>query len=419
MNNIHQNIDHGIKYLLILLGFSIPVSTAVTSIVLGLFVLCWFLDNGADRFARWGRILKSNPVAFMGLVIFLMHVIGLAYTDGEKEKIIESLSDGAKFLCIGMVMAYFADQKFHSAFLLSFIFSMGLVLLLSCLLWLGLLPDFIPVKGTAHNSVVFHDYIKQNGFMAFAAFVAAVQARSPETGTVKKWLWAGFSLLALFNVLFMVGGRTGHVIVIVLAVYYFLTWDWTKSLAALTLIVVVFGTFAWTHPSNLLFSRARAVIIETKKWANQKPGDHQLTSIGLRLDWYLDSVKMIRQNPVFGTGTGSFKTTHGRFVENTGKKPTENPHNEYLMTGVQFGLVGLLMLLGFFAVQWRQTVFFRDRRQKLMARGLVLLMLIACLTTSPLQDNAEGWFFVFMSGFLFAGFNSSGTAEEKVKEQHI
>ncbi|WP_024335010.1 O-antigen ligase family protein [Desulfotignum balticum] len=416
MKPYFQHLHSANKYLLVLFGFCIPVSTALTNVVLGLVVLVWLLDNGADRFARWGRILKSNPVAMMGLAVFLMHVIGLFYSDGDKEKIIESLSDGAKFLFIGMVMVYFTDKKFHPAFLLSFISAMGLILLLSSLLWVGLLPDFISVKGDASNCVVFHDHIKQNIFMAFAAFVAAIKARNSGTGPVLKWLWAGFSLLAMFNVLFLVGGRTGHVILVVLALYYFLTWDRSKSLIAGVLIVVLFGTFAWYNPSNLLFVRAQEVIEEVRKREYDS-----YSSSGLRLEWFFNSLNIIKQNPVVGSGTGSFKTIYDRFVEKTEMKPTDNPHNEYLMTAVQFGLAGLLVLLGFFAVQWRQTVFFEDRGQKLMARGFVLLMLIACMTASPLQDNAEGWFFVFMSGLFFAGChtNEAASASEKVKEQHI
>jgi O-antigen ligase len=409
-----QHLHSANKYLLVLFGFSIPVSTALTNVVLGLLVLCWLLDNGANRFARWGRVLKTNPVAVMGLVVLVMHVAGIAYTDGDKEKIMESLEDGAKFLFIGMVMVYFADKKFQPAFLMSFVFAMVLILLMSCLLWLGVLPEFISVKGNASNSVIFHDHIKQNIFMAFAAFVAAVQARKPGIGAVRKWLWAGFSLLAMFNVLFMVAGRTGHVIVLVLAGYYFLTWDRAKSLIFGTLILVSFGVFAWHNPSNILFTRAQEVIEDVKKWEYDS-----YSSSGLRLEWFFNSLDIIEQNPVFGTGTGSFKTTYDRFVEKTEMKSTDNPHNEYLMTAVQFGIAGLLVLLGFFAMQWRQTFFFEDRLQQLMARGFVLLMLVSCMTASPLQDNAEGWFFVFMTGLLFAGVNNSRTAEAKMEEQHI
>jgi O-antigen ligase len=418
MKPFFQHLHLVNKYLLVLFGFCIPVSTAVTNVVLGLLVLCWLLDNCADRFVRWGRVLKTNPVAVMGLVVFLMHVIGLVYTDGDKEKIIESLSDGAKFLFIGMVMVYFSDERFQPAFLFSFVSAMGLTLFLSGLLWVGLLPDFIPVKGDASNCVVFHDHIKQNIFMAFAAFVAAVKARSSGAGPIQKWLWTGFCLLAMFNVLFMVAGRTGHVIVMVLAAYYFLTWDRTKSLVAGALILVLFGTFAWINPSNPFFSRIRVVIEEVTAWDHKKPA-HRLSSSGLRLEWYLNSLKIIKQHPMFGTGTGSFKATYNDFVKNTGMKTTDNPHNEYLMTAVQFGLAGLLVLMGFFAVQWRQAVFLKDRRQIFMARGFVLLLLMACMTASPLQDNAEGWFLVFMSGLLFAGLNNRCAAEGKVKERHI
>lgn len=415
MKQYFQHLHLANKYLLVIFGFCIPVSTALTNVVLGLLVLGWLLDNGSDRFVRWGRVLKTNPVAMMGLIVFLMHVAGLTYTDGDKEKIFESLSDGAKFLFIGMVMIYFSDKRFRQAFLLSFVTAMALILLMSCLLWLELLPEIISVKGDASNCVIFHDHIKQNIFMAFAAFVAALQARKSGSGVVQKWLWALFSLLALFNVLFMVQGRTGYVIVIALVLYYFLTWNRTKSLVAGILIVFLFGTFAWFNPSNPLFSRIQAIVDEVKEWDYKKPAS-ELSSSGLRLEWYLNSLKIIKQNPVLGSGTGSFKSTYKEFVKNTERKITDNPHNEYLMTAVQFGLAGLLVMLGFFGTQWHQAGVFKDFFRTCMARGFVLLMMTACMTASPLQDSAEGWFFVFMSGFLFAGINNRSPAEEKVRE---
>jgi O-antigen ligase len=164
------------------LFFSSPCPRQLTNVILGLVLLFWLLDNGSDRFAGWGRILKSNPVAVMGLVIFLMHVAGLAYTDGQTEKIIESLSDGARFLFIGMMMVYFTEGRGSSAVVLSFLSVMAGILFLSCLLWLDLLPKIIAVKGDASNAVIFHDHIKHNIFMAFAAFAAGVKARQSGPG---------------------------------------------------------------------------------------------------------------------------------------------------------------------------------------------------------------------------------------------
>jgi O-antigen ligase len=408
MKKLFQNLSNINKYLLVLLGFCIPVSTALTNVVLGLLIFFWILDNIPDRFRKWGQILKTNPVALMGIAVFFIHVAGIFYTEGEKEKIIESLSDGVKFLFIGMVMIYFKDEKFRPAFLFSFLCAMAVTLVLSYLLWLNLLPDVIPVKGTPSNCVIFHDHIKQNIFMACAAFFAALWARKPGIGPLEGWCWGLISLLALFNVLFMVQGRTGHVIIIVLSIYYLVTWNKAKSLATGALILVLFGAFAWQNPSNPLISRAHTVIKEVREWDHEKPADRKSSS-GLRLEWWVNSLKLIKKDPVLGTGTGSFKAVYIDLVKHTGMQQTDNPHNEFLMTTVQFGVVGLLVMIGFFGVQWRHAGFSGRQPQVAMTRGFILLMLIACMTASPLQDNAEGWFFVFMSGFFFARLGTGRT----------
>jgi O-antigen ligase len=218
----------------------------------------------------------------------------------------------------------------------------------------------------------------------------------------------------------MVQGRTGHLIVVALVLYYFVTWDRVKSLVTGVVILLAFGTFAWMNPSNPLFSRAQTAIDEVRNWSPDKPAQ-STEAIGIRVEWFFNSMQIIRQNPVIGTGTGSFDTTYREFVKHTGMLSTDNPHNEYLMTTVQFGFVGLMVLFGFFAVQWYCAGRYVDFRQTIMARGFVLLMLIACMTASPLQDNAEGWFFVFMSGLFFAGChtNEAASTSEKVKEQLI
>ena len=392
------------RWLLVLLGFFIPISTALTNVVLALFLLFWILDNISDRFKRWILVLKSNPVAFMGLIIFLIHVAGVLYTNGEKKKILESLDDGAKFLFISMAMIYFKDKQYQSTFLFSFVLAMSITLILSYLLWAGMLPRFIPVKGGPQDCIIFLNHIAQNIFMAFMAFMAAVWSRTA-IGHRKKIFWGVFSFLALFNVLFMVEGRTGHLIVAVLFLYYFISWDRVKSLIIAGFVLLSLVVFAWVAPSNSLILRAKIVIEEINAWEYGKPANNKSSS-GLRLEFYINTLKIIKENPVFGTGAGSFEKAYKGSTKNTGMHPTDNPHNEYLMTTAQFGLVGLLALLGFFWVQWHSAKFFEDSQQTILSRGFVLTMLFACMVTSALVDHAEGWFFALMSAFLFAGLDT-------------
>jgi O-antigen ligase len=400
MRPLFQRVNQINKVLPVLLIFVIPVSTALTNIVLGLLFLCWILVNGSDRFRTWLEFLRSNPVAQMGTAVFCMYLLGMFYTGGENAQVVESLSDGVRFLCIGMMMVYFKEDGIRRAFLAAFMTVMGVILVLSCLLWLDSLPAMIPVKGNSANCVVFHDHIKHNIFMAFAAFYAGLQIRNPGTGVFRKGFWTVFSLAALANVLFMVAGRTGHVIVLILLAYYLLTWSRAKSMAAGILVLLLLGVFAWINPSNPFFSRARTAIEEVKDWQYDQPAD-LTSSSGLRMEWMVNSLQIIRENPLIGTGTGSFKAVYSRFVAHTQMTVTDNPHNEYLMTAVQFGLAGVLLLLAFFWMQWRHAGSFQDPVQGRAARGLVLLMMTACLTASPLQDSAEGWFFVFMGALFF------------------
>lgn len=390
------------KWLLVLMGFVIPLSTAATNVVLGLVLLFWILDNIPDRFQRWVSVLKTNPVAFMGLVFFLIHVAGLLYTGGEMERIFESLMDGARFLFISLAMIYFRDKQYHSRLLFAFSLAMGITLLLSCLLWMDRLPGFIPVKGNPMDSNIFLNHIAQNLFMAYMAFLAALRARDAGSKYGQRILWAVFSLLALVNVLFMVGGMTGHLVAGVLFLYFFLSWDRNKSLIAAGSLLFILAGFAWMNPSNSIFLRTQGMIEEIKAWEYGKKASGQSSS-GLRLEFYTNTVKIIKENPVWGTGTGGFENAYRQLTEKTGMNPTDNPHNEYLMTTAQFGFAGLAALLGFFLAQWRSAGFFQDNTQILMARGFTLTILFAAMVSSPLQDNAEGWFFALMSAHLFAG----------------
>jgi O-antigen ligase len=394
------------KWLLVWMGFVIPLSTAATNVVLGLVLLFWILDNISDRFQRWVSVLKTNPVAFMGLVVFLIHVAGMLYTLGEKEKVFESLMDGARFLFISLAMIYFKDKQYHSRLLFAFSLAMGITLLLSCLLWMDRLPGFIPVKGSPVDSNVFLNHIAQNLFMAYMAFLAAVRARDAGSNYGQKILWGTFSLLALVNVFFMVGGMTGHLVAGVLFLYFFLSWDRSKSLIAAGLVLLILGVFAWMNPSNSIFLRSKNAIEEIKAWEYGKKAS-RTSSSGLRLEFYTNTVKIIKENPVLGTGTGGFENAYGQLTEKTGMNPSDNPHNEYLMTTAQFGFAGLAALLGFFLAQWRSAGFLLGNPgQAVAARGFVLTIVVAAMVSSPLQDNAEGWFFALMSACLFAGSDS-------------
>jgi O-antigen ligase len=106
-------------------------------------------------------------------------------------------------------------------------------------------------------------------------------------------------------------------------------------------------------------------------------------------------------------GTGGFKGAYAALVKNTGMDPTANPHNEYLMVAIQLGLAGLVLLFWLLLTLWRRAADLPGRFERSAARGLVVWILAASLVSSTLIDHTEGFFFVWMSAFCFAGWSAA------------
>ena len=126
----------------------------------------------------------------------------------------------------------------------------------------------------------------------------------------------------------------------------------------------------------------------------------------MRLETWANSVELVRQHPVVGVGTGGFESAYEKQVAGTGMMKAENPENQYLLTTVQLGVVGLVALLAFFAFQWRWPGGLATRTDVHLARGLVILMVVGCAFNSFLSDHTQALFYAWLSGMLFAGFRS-------------
>jgi len=129
---------------------------------------------------------------------------------------------------------------------------------------------------------------------------------------------------------------------------------------------------------------------EARAYSN---GDARPTSIGFRLEAWRSALISIQAHPVAGTGAGSWgqrydiaQAAAGRPNEN----PTDgNPHQEFLLWGVELGLGGIVLLLGILA-----SIFQLSRRMQIQERratqSALLATVIACLFNCALYDALIG-----------------------------
>lgn len=393
-----------VRWSAIALGFSIPISVALDSMLAAIILLGLLLSlNYSDKLS----VVRGNPVAWLAVALFLFYLVGCTYSIGSHEDALESLSKAARLLFIPLLIIVFQAADVRRRAWNGFMGAMLLTLFLSYWLWAGLLPAGGIIRGSVDNPTIFKLHITHNLFMAFTAFACAVQARHAATPR-QRGVWGALAVLAAINVLFMVQGRTGHLVLLVLLAYAGWAWWRWKGLASALVVIGMLVVMAFMLPSSALYQRANLARHEFSVAQSDVAAN---TSVGQRMEFYRNTLELVRQRPLFGAGTGGFKQAYAEQVIGTERVATSNPHNEYLMVAAQLGLAGLALMLALFVTQWRVTAHLSSMREQVLARGMVLAIMAASAVSSTLIDHAEGWFYVWMSGLMFAALNRNSSSK--------
>lgn len=404
-----QALNRVSLWLIAALAFAIPMQVAVNNLVLALLLLAALPVFGKSLPGE----IRRNPVARVALVLFGLLLLGTLWGETRWGEALGILGKYLDVALIPLFMLLLQDPAVRARSLSAFFGIMTVVLALSWAIGLHLLPLNDAVRmlvGPAtlvDNPSIFHSHITQGMLTSFACFLFALRARESSGHT--RMLFIALSVLAGANVIFMLQGRTGYLVLF--ALLGWLGWcslgeemrrrgrtlGWGHALAAL-LVPLLMLAAAWQAVPRF-HERVEVAVNEMRTW---QPGqNHETSSMGTRLDFYSNTLQLIAERPLAGYGTGGFGAAFARQTAGAGVLPTKNPHNEYLMLCVQVGLLGPLLLVLLFATQWRNAArlpaFERDA-----GRGLVLAYALTSLLNSMLLDHTEGLFFAYMTAWIFA-----------------
>jgi O-antigen ligase len=384
-------------YFIIFACFSIALSTAFMSIAMGLFVIAWTLSgNYLEKF----KLIKNNYAAIISMALFFLYAVGMFYSSVSWDDRLSWWLKYHKLLYIPLIISVLTVEEYRKLAIKAFLAGMLMILVISYLKWLGIVP---------HNDIgqgyfVFKGRIAHNIFMAYTMYLALQLAI--QSSNWKRWIWIVVSLLAAINIIFLVNGRSGQVIMLVLFGWFcWEAWRW-KSIQLLALLAIVISGFYFL--SNDL---PKGRLLEIKQEVMSHDPSQAPTSSGLRLEFYKNSVALIKQNPFFGGGTGSFENEYRLLAETQKTVSTyvPNPHNEFLLTGQELGVVGLLLLGAFFVIPWilsyRIDAINKNMHSEGYAlRGLVLTIVVGSLFNSLLLDAGEGKFYCVLAGVLLSAY---------------
>lgn len=131
------------------------------------------------------------------------------------------------------------------------------------------------------------------------------------------------------------------------------------------------------------------------------------TSVGVRLRMYEEAVMGIEEHPLLGTGLGSWLPRwHGVWQQLGATQPPgmhdefseiNNPHNDFLLTGMEIGIPGMLLMAWLFA-----AFFWSGWRSRSTLGGVTVIFATSIVGTAmvnaPLRDAALGMTLLWLLG---------------------
>lgn len=372
-------------FITVLLVVSIYFSTTIAIVVSALLGVVWLLST---QFIELPGTLKRNPVAAWALLLLAWFILGSCYTSATNSAAFSMIMKYRELLFIPVLISFLTTERYRSWVWKAFFIASVLALLFSYLMYF----DILDLNNQGDAS--FKGRITHSVFISFFAFFCAHKAYDNQRYAK---LYLALFILSLHNLFFVVPGRTGQLIVVALVLLFAIQRFGNKerllSVVAVALLVTLFFNFSDKA------SRINEGIANTQAYLKPVPEQTE-SSMGLRFTFWKYSLKLIAEKPLFGHGTGSFSKEYKRLVPDVRFKST-NPHNEFFMIGVQLGLAGLFIYSGFLVSQFYTAKKLPDK-EKWLAQGLLLSLIITSLFNSPILDHTEGHWFATMIALCFS-----------------
>ena len=379
--------------LLILFGISLPLSVATNNILGVLMILFWLYKQ---EYAFTWRIVRNSKVSMAVLLFIALHAVGLLWTE-DMAWGLHMLSKEWKFLLIPIMMT-FVKREHIRYYISAFLFSMSISEILSYMVWLEVIPPIH--KATVYDPTPFMHHTSYNPFLAFAIYLVGYFIFFDKSLSKTQKTVLGLFFVAMSINMFITGGRAGQVGYIVVVLILFFQFFNTQPFKAILLSVLLLGsvfTIAY-YNSKVFHDRMNLVISNIANFKKDKN-----TSVGLRINFVINTCRMIEANPIFGVGTGDYKNTYIELSNkySPGTLPTTQPHNMYLLEmstlGI-FGLFGLLYLL------YTQLVFAYKEPNHFKSHtgaALPLLFFVLMFSDAYLLGHFTTMLFIYFSSFLY------------------
>ena len=385
---------------------SLPIGfVSLAKVVLFIGTLIVLLQNFKPVANSAATVVTRRLTPILIFVILAAFAASMLWTSGSQAEAFNSLSKYGKLLIIPIFCVLIKSRKEALYALASFSAAQLFLVISAWMLFLKLpVPWALSQVSLSHN-VVFSSYLDES--LMSAVFAAVIwHLRDLVPGKYGSYFAIGAVLLALGHVFFLLQGRSAHVVAILLitlSITFQLPHKYRIAVAITPFFLVTLLYFTSPKVQTRLDSLKKEVqTFSFKQGVDVNSG----SSSGIRLHFWHLATQSILENPVLGSGAGSWSNEFNRLEHihnptHSRIQPLGNPHQEYLLWGVQLGVPGILFLLALMMSILKDTLLM-DKQSARASQSALLALAVACLFNSSLYDAQIGDYFCVALGLLLA-----------------
>jgi len=345
----------------------------------------------------------TTPLFQSFALFFMLHMIGFEWLE------VESINWHKSWM-IWMIpiLAVSVDKHTARKGVYAFVIGMMLAELYVYYNIFSIWEDYL--KGSYGDFLLPKSHITYNPFLAISVGLLLTTLLAGQYKNIRLIVAIIFLITMVAN-MFMTGGRAGQVgfIFIWLAISYYYLRHNASGLYGMVISLVFVLVIAW-NTSPVFKARALKAVNDVSQYeetvnnAIKTSKKNTETSVGLRLHWNEHSLKLFKESPIYGYGTGSFENTFNNYAENSSELvfKTSNPHSNHMLILVQFGIVGFLIYLNMFYQQIRAANMMpRDYEFRAMAFVLPFFFILISFYDSYIWGHHTQALFAYLTAIFY------------------
>lgn len=403
---LKQEIADKIKYfLMIVFTVLLPFNKKLIPAVIAIWTIIWLIEG---RFLKKFQQLKLSLPLILLIVFFLIHLLGLFYTQNMKSGWFD-IEVKLSLIVMPLIILdnkLILDRRYFNYLLKIFVFSnliVNMICLGQSLYKYSIKFDWYML--TYYNFSIFHHTSYSSMYLLFSIAIIFYLIFTKDIKTRRSVFLYSLIIVFFLVSLYFISSRSSIIALFVLIMFVIFAYiiKYKKYLVSAIILVLFIGGLITAinvnHRFNEYYHKIGQTINSTLENGFRNSSDERLQAWSVAFD-------ISKQNILLGVGTGDIKDELMlKYKENNMTEHLEkkfNTHNQFVETLLGLGIITFLLLVFI-------LLYITFKKNSILITMFGLIIVMNFIFESMLNTQAGVTFFAFFFVLLVYGFN------EKIK----